>query len=264
MDLGLKDKVALVCGGSKGLGYACAEALAREGVEVILTGRDKASLEKACAQIRAACPQAKVEYTECDLLSSDSRKSLVTKLKADWGSIDILIHNVGGPKASSVLETDAAAWQEGFERLFLPVADLNAAFIPGMKEKVWGRIITVTSLSVVEPIPMLAVSNALRSASTSVSKTLSDEVAKYGITVNCVAPGMIQTDRTDELISARIAKSGQSRQEHETEMFKNIPAGRLGRPDEYGAVVCFLCSQQASYITGSTIYVDGGKRRSTY
>ena len=265
MDLGLKGKKALVCGGSRGLGYACAEALSREGAELMILGRDAAALKHAVEGLKKVCGEScQVRHLVCDLLSADDRKRLIAEIQSAWGAPDIIIHNVGGPKASSVQETAIEAWQEGFDRLFLPVVELNNAFLPVMKKNGWGRIITVTSLSVVEPIALLAISNALRSASTSMSKTLSDEVASYGITVNCVAPGMIHTDRTDELINARIAKSGQSREAHEADMFKSIPAGRLGRPEEYGAVVCFLCSKQASYITGSTRYVDGGKRRSTY
>ncbi len=263
MDLGLKGKKALVCGGSKGLGFASAEALANEGCDLFIIGRDEASLKLAADAITAKTG-IYVHYAVCDLMSANDRKVLVEEVHATMGQLDILIHNVGGPKASSVEDTSHEAWQDGFDRLFMPVVDLNAAFLGGMKERKWGRIVTVTSLSVVEPITMLAVSNALRSASTSLSKTLSDEVAKFGVTVNCVAPGMIQTGRIEELMQARIAKSGQSREEHIEGVNKSIPMGRMGQPNEYGAVVAFICSEQASYITGSTIYVDGGKRRSTY
>jgi 3-oxoacyl-[acyl-carrier protein] reductase len=263
MDLGLKGKKALVCGGSKGLGYATAEALVREQADVYLIGRDEASLKSAVDKLKKL-GSGDIRACACDLLSHNSRQAVIDAVKSNWGGLDILIHNVGGPKASFVEGTSIEDWQQGFERLFLPVADFNAAFMPGMKEKSWGRIITITSLSVVEPIPMLAVSNALRSASTAMSKTLSDEVAKHGITVNCVAPGSIQTDRSEELTKARISKSGQSREEYDADVRKTIPVGRVGKAEEFGSVVCFLCSNQASYISGSTICVDGGKRRSTY
>lgn len=265
MDLGIKGKKALVCGASKGLGYACAEALAKEGAQLMLLSRSADSLKAAAESIsKAASSQESAQWLDCDLIDSAARKAAIEKILSEWGNPDIIIHNVGGPKPSHVENTSQDAWQEGFERLFLPVTDLNAAFLPEMKKKGWGRIITVTSLSVAEPIPMLAVSNAIRSASCAMSKTLSDEVAKYGITVNCVAPGLIHTDRTEDLITARLASSGQTREAYEAEVLKAIPAGRLGSPEEYGAVVCFLCSQQAAYISGSTVYVDGGKRRSTY
>lgn len=263
MDLGIKGKRALVCGASKGLGYASAEALAAEGVDVMLLGREDGSLKAAAERIQASTGVTP-KWQVCDLLSADSRKELVEKVAAESGGIDILVHNVGGPKASTVEDTNIDSWQEGFDRLFKPVVELNQAFIPGMKERKWGRVVTITSLSVMEPIAMLSISNAIRSASTALSKTLADEVAKHGITVNCVAPGLVQTDRTEELIKARIEKSGQTREQHEADTFKNIPAGRFGQPAEFGAVVCFLCSDKASYVTGSTICVDGGKRRSTY
>lgn len=262
MDLGLEGKKALVCGASKGLGFACAEALAAEGADLFLLGREESSLESAREKLSKH--PSKVNWVVCDLTNPDSRKDAISKVKSEWKNLDILIHNVGGPKPSTVEDTTVAAWQEGFERLFLPVVDFNEAFLPGMKAQNWGRIITVTSLSVVEPIQMLSVSNALRSASTAMSKTLSDEVASHGVTVNCVAPGMIRTDRTEDLMKARIAKSGQTQDQYEADLNKSIPAGRLGKPEEYGAVVCFLCSTQASYVTGSTICVDGGKRRATY
>jgi 3-oxoacyl-[acyl-carrier protein] reductase len=263
MDLGLKNKKALVCGSSKGLGHACAAALAQEHADLYLIGRDETTLAASAQELRKL-GSGDVQFVACDLLSASDRKKVIETVTTDWGSLDILIHNVGGPRPSTVEETSFEDWREGFERLFLPVVDFNQAFLPGMKEKGWGRIVTVTSLSVMEPIAMLAVSNALRSASTAMSKTLSDEVASYGVTVNCVAPGLIHTDRLEELMQARINKSGQSCEEYESQLFKSIPAGRLGRAEEFGAVVCFLCSKQASYVNGSTLYVDGGKRRSTY
>lgn len=262
MDLGIKGKKALVCAASRGLGFACAEALAAEGVDLYLLARDDGQLLNA--KHRLSSHGVKVHWVSCDLAYQKSREHAIARVKSEWKNIDILIHNVGGPVASTVQETSSEAWHHGFQSLFMPAIEMNDSFLPGMKAQGWGRIITVTSLSAVEPIPMLAVSNALRSASTAMNKTLSDEVAQFGITVNCVAPGLIKTDRTEELMHARLIKSGQTREAYEADFRKSIPAGRMGRAEEYGAVVAFLCSEQASYITGSTIYVDGGKRRSTY
>ena len=263
MDLGLKNKKAVICGGSKGLGLASAEALAKEGASLFLVSREESSL-KAAAENLKSMGAADVQWASCDLTNHESRQKCVDQILKNWGNVDILIHNVGGPKASFAMDTSEAQWQEGFDRLFIPVVHFNSAFIPSMKNGSWGRIVTITSLSVMEPIAMLSISNALRSASTSLSKTLSDEIAKFGITINCVAPGLVQTDRTEDLLNSRIANSGQDREQYMTDMLKTIPAGRLGSPKEFGEVVCFLCSEQASYITGSTICVDGGKRRSTY
>lgn len=262
MDLGLSGKKALICGASKGLGYACAEALYQEGCDVYLLGREQSSLEEAKQKL-AQKGSGKIAYATCDLVHQNSRQSTIKKIQSDWNGVDILIHNVGGPKASTVQDTAYEDWEEGFQRLFLPVVDLNQAFLPAMKQQKWGRIITVTSLSVIEPIPMLAVSTALRSASTALSKALADEVGGFGVTVNCVAPGMIHTDRTEELMEARLKKTGQTREQYQEELKKSIPAGRMGTPDEYAAAVCFIASAKASYINGVTIFVDGGKKRST-
>lgn len=263
MDLGLKNKKAVVCGGSKGLGLASAEALAKEGASLFLVSREESSLQSAADSLKSM-GSPDVQWTTCDLTSHESRQQCIDKILKAWNGVDILIHNVGGPKASFAMDTNEEQWHEGFDRLFIPVVHFNSAFIPSMKNSNWGRIITITSLSVMEPISMLAISNALRSASTSLSKSLSDEIAKFGITVNCVAPGLVQTDRTEDLLNSRVAKSGQTREDYMTDMLKTIPAGRLGNPKEFGEVVCFLASEPAAYISGSTICVDGGKRRSTY
>jgi 3-oxoacyl-[acyl-carrier protein] reductase len=174
------------------------------------------------------------------------------------------VHNTGGPKPTRAEETTDDQWSSGFHQLFESVIHLNQAFIPGMKERLWGRIVNVTSLSVLEPIPNLAVSNAMRSAATAMLKTLSDELAAFNICINCMAPGVIHTDRTEERLQAQIKQSGGTREQYLEDYVKSIPAGRLGTAEEFAAMVAFLCSQRASYITGSTICVDGGKRRATY
>lgn len=263
MDLGIKGKRALVAGASKGLGLASAKALAAEGAKLYLLSRSEESLLAARKEIENEF-KVDIETFPCDLLDAGSRKAAMDKIEMKWGGVDILVHNVGGPKATSAEDTGIGDWQDGFDRLFKPVVDLNARFVPAMKEQKWGRIIAVTSLSVMEPIANLAVSNGIRSAVTAMLKTLSDELATYNITVNCVAPGMILTDRTDELMKSRIAKSGKSEEQYMQDYLQSIPARRLGRPEEFAAVLCFVASEKASYVTGSTLCVDGGKRRSTY
>ncbi len=263
MDLGIQGKHALVCAASKGLGRAIAFSLAREGVELFLCSRSEATLRQTAEAIQTETGR-QVHFFPCDLSDQASREVLIARVQAVFPELDILIHNAGGPKASSVQDTSQTDWEQGFRQNFLSMVHLNQAFLPGMKSRQWGRIVIVTSLSPMEPIPNLAVSNSIRAAVTAMAKTLSNEVASQGICVNCVAPGVIHTNRTEELIQSQIQKRGGTYEVYMDEYLRSIPAGRLGKPEEFAAVVTFLCSQQASYITGSTISVDGGKRRSTY
>jgi 3-oxoacyl-[acyl-carrier protein] reductase len=261
MDLGISGKKALVCASSKGLGKAVAKALAKEGVALYLCARNAGVLAEAVAEVQSFTP-VPVLSSVADLSSADGRERLIANVQAGFGNPDILIHNVGGPPPSRVATTKPLDWQVGFEQLFQGVAQLNAAFLPGMKAQQWGRIVCVTSLSAFEPISELAVSNAMRPAITAMLKALANEVAADRITVNCVAPGMILTDRTEERIADHLAQNPTSdRETWLAEYVQSIPARRLGDPDEFGAPVAFLCSQLASYITGSTLCVDGGKRR---
>lgn len=262
MDLGIQGKKALVCASSKGLGKAIAKALAAEGVQVMMCARTPETLTQATQEVSAVATQS-VMASACDLLSPQGRQQLIAEVQAMWGDIDILVHNVGGPPPSQVQTTSTESWQQGFDRLFQSIVDLNAAFLPAMRKNRWGRILCVTSTSVFEPIPDLAVSNALRPAVTAMLKTLSDEVAADQVTVNCIAPGIILTDRTEERLQDHLSRHPHmSREAWLAQSAEAIPAKRLGYPDEFGAAAAFLCSQQASYITGSTLCVDGGKRRS--
>lgn len=262
MDFGIDGKKALICASSKGLGKAIALALAKEGAQVFLCARTSDELRRTVDEV-AQFARHPVTSIACDLLNRDGREELIAQVKASMGEIDILVHNIGGPKPSRAEETAQEDWASGFERLFQSVAHLNDAFLPGMKANQWGRILCVTSTSVFEPIADLAVSNALRPAVTAMMKTLADEVSQHNITVNCIAPGIILTDRTEERLNDYLARNpGGSRSEWLARSSESIPAKRLGHPDEFGACAAFLCSQQASYITGSTLTVDGGKRRS--
>jgi len=261
MDLKIAGKRALVCAASQGMGKATAMSLAEEGVELFMCARSEGPLNAVADEIEKRIGR-KVHRQTCDLTDKSDRELLIKSVEQLFPGIDILIHNVGGPKSTSVQDTSLTDWGAGFQLLFLPVAHLNQAFLPGMKDRRWGRIATITSTSAIEPIPHLAISNALRSAVTSMTKTLADEVAQYNITVNCVAPGAILTDRTEDLLQSRAKRTGQTRDEYFKEYVGSIPAGRLGTPEEFAAAMTFLCSEQASYITGSTLYVDGGRRKS--
>lgn len=261
MDLGLQKKRALVCASSKGLGKAIAKNLAEEGAKLFLCARSAGALIHTLSELQPLCHEP-IHSHACDLGNRVDRQALIDQVQHAWNGVDILIHNVGGPKAASLMETTMDDWDRYFEQLFQSIVQLNNAFLPGMKEQNWGRIVIITSLSSFQPVPNLAISNAMRSAITAMAKTLADEVARYGITVNCIAPGTIHTDRTEERVVDHIQRYGGTRDSVLAEYAQEIPAKRLGRPDEFAAAATFLCANQAGYITGSTLCVDGGKRRS--
>jgi 3-oxoacyl-[acyl-carrier protein] reductase len=209
MDLGIAKKKALVCGASKGIGRAIALAIAEEGAEVFLCSRGEAALKELAAEISKKY-SVKAEYAACDLTDPAAQQILIKEVQSKFGNVDILIHNTGGPSPTHAQDTSIEKWQQGFDQLFKAVVALNLAFLPNMKKQRWGRIIAVTSLSVMEPIANLVVSNAIRSSVTAMLKTLSDEVAGENITVNCVAPGAIQTWRIEDLIRTRAEKAEQT------------------------------------------------------
>jgi len=247
MDFGLKSKTALVLGGSRGLGAASAMLLAAEGAHVIAASRSGDAAADGITGMKL------------DLSDSKSVQEMI-----DWladNPVDILINNCGGPSAGSAKGQSTAAWQAAFETMATPLFALTDAAIAGMATRGWGRVVTIGSSGVVQPIPNLALSNGVRGAIAGWSKTLAEEVAGHGITVNMVLPGRIATDRLAQLDGLKAEKSGASVDSVQEASRKTIPAGRYGKPEEFGAVVTFLCSQQAAYVTGSMIRVDGGMIR---
>lgn len=237
MDLGISGKRALVLGASRGLGSAIAAALAAEGVEVLGASRSSPF--------------------PVDLADARSVAALAEAVLAR-GGVDILVNNTGGPKAGPAKGESAANWTAAFEAMAASLFSLTDALLPAMIERRWGRIITIGSSGVVQPIPGLALSNGVRGAIAGWSKTLAGEVAKYGVTVNMVLPGRIETDRVRELDQVKSTRTGMSAADVRAASEAEIPAGRYGRPEEFGAVVAFLAGRQASYVTGGMIRVDGG------
>lgn len=237
MDFGISGKRALVLGASRGLGAAISAALSAEGVTVLGASRSG-------------------DYP-VDLADKASVTTLIEKVKAE-GGVDILVNNSGGPKAGPAQGQSAADWVAAFETMAASLYTITDALLPGMIERKWGRIVTVGSSGVVAPIAGLALSNAVRGAIAGWSKTLAGEVAKHGITVNMVLPGRIDTDRVRELDRGKASRTGASVEAVQEASRNDIPAGRYGRPEEFGAVVAFLASQQASYVTGSMLRIDGG------
>lgn len=255
---------ALICASTQGLGLAIANRLAEEKHNLFLVARNAERLDAVAHEI-AETHEIKVYTHACDLSNAGQRSKLIEAVFKQWtAGPDILIHNTGGPPPSGVLETEYTQWTNGFNSLFMSVTQLNAAFVPLMIEQGWGRVITVTSLSVLEPVANIAISNAMRSAITAYSKTLANEVAASGVTVNCAAPGYIQTERLKHLFYFRAEQSNSTPTQVQRTIEQSIPLHRLGKPHEFAHVVAFLASEQASYITGQTLVVDGGLQKSAF
>ncbi len=261
MDLQLKGKKAVVCASSQGLGLAIAKELFAEGANVLICARNESALKLAANEIaRHAGRQDLPHVLTADLANPKEILDFSDKSRKILDGIDILVNNVGGPPPSSAESTTIDAWRTGFDQIFLSATLLTQSMLPAMKEQLFGRIITVTSLSVLEPIDHLVVSTAMRTAVTTFMKTLSKEMAPFGITANTVLPGVIHTDRIVNLRKAKAAREGTSLELEMDKTSKLIPLGRLGRPEELSALVAFLASPRASYITGVNIPVDGGMR----
>jgi len=256
MDLGLKGKVALVFGAGGGLGGAIARALADEGATVVLADIDQAAAANAASAIVHA--GGKAHGVTWDLADIAGISAKVAHVEAEFGPVDVLVNNTGGPPPTPASGQDAALWSKHFESMVLSVIKITDAVLPGMRERKWGRIITSTSSGVVVPIPNLGISNALRASLVAWSKTLAREVGTDGVTCNIVLPGRIATKRIKFLDEKKAEREGRSVSAVAEESEASIPLGRYGEPEEYGAVVTFLASTQASYLTGSVTRVDGG------
>jgi 3-oxoacyl-[acyl-carrier protein] reductase len=249
MDLGISGKAALVMGASRGIGRGVAAALAREGARVAMASRSRERLEAAAAEIDGETAVFAADATDLNRLAA-----LPAEIEQALGPVEILVTNAGGPPPGGALDNPLDEWGAVYRSLVLGPRVLIQAVVPGMRERGWGRIVNVGSSSTREPIPGLALSNSHRMATIGLFKTLSREVAAEGITVNTVATGQIRTDRLTELLGSQERVEERARNE--------VPAGRLGTPEEYGDLVAFLCSERAAYLTGAVIPFDGGLLRS--
>jgi 3-oxoacyl-[acyl-carrier protein] reductase len=252
-------RVALVCAASKGLGRASAQALARDGVRVAICARGGEALAATAAAIAAAGGQ--VLPIEADLRRAGDIARVLETTVAAFGGLDILVTNTGGPPSGPFMTLDERAWIDAIDSLLLSVVRLCRGAVPHMQARGGGRIIHVTSISVKQPIEGLVLSNSLRAAVTGLAKTLSVELASHNILVNCVAPGYTRTDRVVDLANATAAREGITPAQAERAIVDGIPLGRMGTPEEFAAVIAFLASPAASFLTGVTIPVDGGWTR---
>jgi 3-oxoacyl-[acyl-carrier protein] reductase len=252
MDLGLDDRTALVAASTGGLGLAIAQALAAEGANVVLSGRRADVAAEHARQLPSAIGVG------VDLTEPDGPAQLCDAAEEAFGQVDIVVLNSGGPRPGAASEVTPDDLKGAAGLLLHPHQRLIQRLLPGMRERGWGRILAVGSSGVQQPIPNLALSNALRGALAGLLKTLAGEVAADGITVNMILPGRIATDRVGELDAAKAEREGLSVAEVEQRSQTNIPTARYGRPEEFGAVAAFLCSSKASYINGSQVRVDGG------
>lgn len=258
MDLGLKGKVALVTAASRGLGRAIAHRLADEGAQVAVCSRDQARVEQTAAAI-AEQTGAEILPVTADVSQAEAVNKLMDEVIGRWGRIDVLVCNAGGPPSGTFESFDDEVWQRAFETNLLSVVRLVRAALPHMTGG--GKIITIASTSVKQPIPGLILSNTMRAGVAGLMKSLAEELAPRGILVNTVCPGRIATDRVQELDEARAEKEGVSVEEVRKAVSAQIPLGRYGKPDEFARVVAFLASDANTYVTGQALMVDGGMVR---
>jgi len=257
MDLGLKGRVALVAGGSMGLGRAAALELSREGAKVAIGALDDPHLNGAAERIRRETG-GEVLAIPADVSDAEQAKAFVRKAIAHYGTADILVNNAGGPPAADFLDIDETLWEKGFRLNLLSTILMTREVVPVLKAKRWGRIINMTSISVKQPIDGLILSNTVRSGVIGLAKSLSNELAPFNITVNSICPGYTMTDRVRSLARAIAEKEGTTPEAVIGRWEASIPMKRLGTPEEFAALVAFLASDRSGYITGAAIQIDGG------
>ena len=257
MDLALRGKVALVCGSSRGLGRAIAEELAAEGAALALCARGDEELQAAAREIGSRFG-VKVTAVAADLSRTEEARRVAAAALQDHGRVDVLVTNAGGPPSGPFESHDEAAWLATVRLTLVAVVEMIRAVLPGMKERRFGRILNVTSIAVKQPVDGLILSNSVRAAVTGMARTLANETAPYGITVNNLMPGYTRTERLQELVQAISRREGIPPAAVEARWTQETPAHRLGDPRELAALAAFLASERAGYITAQSIAVDGG------
>jgi 3-oxoacyl-[acyl-carrier protein] reductase len=261
MDLGLRGRVAIVAAASKGLGLAVAEELAREGADLAICARRAVDLENAAVRINGVSGR-EVYWRATDVGDGEAVARFVEAVEERFGRVDICVTNTGGPPSKLFAATTAEDWRAWIDQLLMSVVYFAQSVLPRMQKNRWGRFLTITSYSVKQPVEGLLLSNSLRAGVVGLMRTLANEYAAHGITVNNICPGYTRTDRLDDLAGMMAARAGTSSEEVFAGWKKLIPAGRLGEPEEFASVAAFLVSEPASYVNGVSLAVDGGTTRS--
>ncbi len=261
MDLGLEGKVAMVAAASQGLGRATALSLAKEGARLALCARHPEALEETAAEIRAATG-AEVLTVATDLTDAEQIATFADRTLAQYGTVHVLVNNAGGPPPGAFEDLPDDAWDAAFTLTLMSAVRLTRAVLPNMRGQKWGRVVNISSFGTKQPINPLLLSNSLRLAVVGWAKTVSNLVAQDNVTINSVGPGWTWTDRVASLLAGRAEAGGKSEAEAEAEITATIPMRRMGRPEELADVVTFLCSERASYVTGTSLMVDGGAAQS--
>jgi 3-oxoacyl-[acyl-carrier protein] reductase len=257
MDLGLKGRAAIVAAASKGLGRAVAVELAREGADVAICARSAAHLEEAAAQIKKDTGR-EVFWQALDVTDYAAVKRYVAAVEKLFGRVDICVTNAGGPPAKKFADLSVEEWRTAVDLTLMSAVFFAREVLPRMQKNKWGRLLTITSMSVKQPVDGLLLSNSIRAAVTGLARTLANEYGAFGITVNNVCPGYTLTERLDELAEKMAGDAGVAREKIFERWSSQVPMGRLARPEEFAALVTFLASERAGYINGTTIAVDGG------
>ena len=263
MDLSIKGKNAIVCASSQGLGKSAALDLAKEGVNIAICSRNKDKINLVKEEIEQTS-DVKVVAIEADLSSEKDISALFQEAKKELKAIDILINNNGGPPPSTFEELTDEDWQRAFYSTMMSAIRLSKLVLPDMKKNKWGRIINISSVSVKTPVNGLFLSNSIRMGDLGWAKALSDEVAPHGITVNSVCPGTTKTERIEQILNVQSESSGKDKSEIEQAMANSIPMLRIGEASDLSALIAFLASEKASYMTGLAVQVDGGSARTFY
>ena len=257
MDTGLKGKAVIVAASSQGMGRAAAAAFAAEGARVAMCARNEKELQAAAEEVRGR-HKAQVFAAPLDVTDGSAVERYVQRVVEEFGGVDVCVTNAGGPPSKNFLSASVEDWRKALDLNFLSVVHVARAVVPQMQKKKWGRFITLTSVSVKQPIADLVLSNAVRASVVGLVKSMANEFGKDGITVNNVAPGYVTTDRLKELAAVRAKAAGIQPEDMYKKWAADVPLGRLGRPEEVADTIVWLASERASYITGQTVLVDGG------